>query len=155
MSRSLLVLLLAALPLVPVRSSLQAPSNQSPAAPQDPAAVTFATAAGLVLHAVKPGSTDAYEAAILALKDALARSDDPQTRALALAWRVFKASEPDAKSNTVYVHFIDPALPGVDYRPSLWLDTVLAGAPADLLARYRDAFAAPPAKLSLTELKKP
>ncbi len=57
------------------------------------------------------------------------------------------------KSSVIYVHWLDPVVTGVDYRPSLWLDKLLAGAPADLLAKYRDAFAVPPTKLSLTELR--
>jgi hypothetical protein len=42
----------------------------------------------------------------------------------------------------------------VDYRPSLWLDKLLDGAPPDLLSKYRDTFATPPTKLSLTPLRK-
>lgn len=121
---------------------------------QDPAAVIFATDVGMVLHAVKPGSDADYEAAILALKEAFALADDAETRTLAAGWRVFKASEPDAKASVIYVHWLDPAMAGVDYRPSLWLDKLLAGAPAEMLAKYRDAFAAAPTKLSLTELRK-
>jgi hypothetical protein len=132
----------------------QSPTNQSPSS-QDPAAVVFATEAGMVLHAVKPGSVADYEAAILQLKEALAKAEDSEVQALARGWRVYKATEPDAKSSVIFVHMLDPAMPGVDYRPSLWLDKLLNGAPADLLAKYRDAFAVPPSKLSLTELKKP
>ena len=109
----------------------------------------------MVLHAVKAGSAADYEAAILALKEALTRAGDAETQKLAKGWRIDKATEPDAKSSVIYVHLLDPAIPGADYRPSLWLDRLLAGAPADMLAKYRDAFAAPPTKLSLTELGKP
>ena len=131
----------------------QSPGNQSPAS-QDPAAILFTTGTGMVLHAIKPASAADYEAAMLALKDALAKADDAETRTLATGWRIFKATEADAKSSVIYVHWLDPAVPGVDYRPSLWLDKLLAGAPADLLAKYRDAFAVPPTKLSLTEVTK-
>jgi hypothetical protein len=133
----------------------QPPVNQSPATPQDPAAVVFNTETGMVLHAVKPGSEADYEAAIVTLKEALVKAEDAQTRKLAAAWRIYKATEPDAKSSVIYVHVLDPVIPGVDYRPSLWLDKLLAGAPADLLTKYRDAFAVAPTKLSLTEVKKP
>ena len=109
----------------------------------------------MVLHAVKAGSTGDYELAILALKDALAKAEDADTQKLAAGWRIYKAAETDAKSSVIYVHMIDPAVAGVDYRPSLWLDKLLAGAPVDLLSKYRDAFATPPAKLSLTEVRKP
>lgn len=108
----------------------------------------------MVLHAVKPDSVADYEAAILALKDALTRAGDPETQKVASGWRIYKATEADAKSSVIYVHLLDPAVPGADYRPSLWLDRLLAGAPADMLAKYREAFATPPTKLSLTELGK-
>lgn len=131
----------------------QSPDNQSPAQPQDPAAILFTTDAGLVLHAVKPGSEADYEGAILALRDALTAATDPDTQQVARGWRIYKATESDAKSSVIYVHWLDPVVVGVDYRPSLWLDRLLSGAPADLLAKYRDAFAMPPTKLSLTELR--
>ena len=131
----------------------QSPSNQSPASSDDPAAVLFTTDAGMVLHAVKPGGATDYELAILAMKDALSKAEDAETQKLAAAWRIYKATETDAKSSIIYVHLIDPVVPGVDYRPSLWLDKLLSGAPGELLVKYRDAFAVPPNKLSLTELK--
>jgi hypothetical protein len=139
-----------------------APSNQTPPADDagssittqtvDPAAVMFATDVGMVLHAIKPASVADYEAAIVALQTALSTSTDEEVRRVAAGWRVWKAMEPDAQANVIYVHTHLPTSPDVDYRPSLWLDQLLAGAPAELLAKYRDSFAAPPSKLSLTEL---
>lgn len=130
------------------------PQNQTPPAPvsADPSAVVFATGTGMMLHAIKPASVADYEAAIVALQQALSSADDPATREMASGWRVYKAAEPDAKGNAIYVHVLQPVAAGVDYRPSIWLDELLMGAPADLLAKYRDAFAAPPTRLSLTEL---
>ena len=126
-------------------------ANAASPAPLDPAAVIFATDVGLVLHAVKPASVTDYENAIVALQDALSKAEDPETRNVAAGWRVYKATELDAKANPLYVHMLLPATAGVDYRPSLWLDKLLDGAPAELLAKYRDAFAAPPSKLALVE----
>jgi hypothetical protein len=137
-------------------SSRQVQGNASPATlptptPADPAAVIFTTELGLVLHAVKPASVTDYEQAIVALQDALSKSDDPETQKVARGWRVYKAAELDAKSNPLYIHVLQPAVLGVDYRPSLWLDKLLAGAPPALLAKYRDSFAAPPSKLGLVD----
>lgn len=127
------------------------PGNATPAAQTDPAAIIFATNAGLILHAVKPGSVTDYENAIVALQEALAKSADEETQKIAAGWRVYKAVELDAKANPLYVHMLLPAAAGVDYRPSLWLDKLLEGAPPELLAKYRDAFAAPPSRLALVE----
>lgn len=101
---------------------------------------------------VKPALTKDYEAAIVALQDAFQKSNDAARRALAHGWRVYRATEPDAKGNVLYVHALVPAVAGVDYRPSLLLDELLEGAPPELLTKYRDALAGPPSKLSLTEL---
>lgn len=147
-------------PALFVLALLLASPAQEPAAPAaapaqpttDPAAAQFTTPAGLLLVAIKPDKTADYEAVIAALQAALQASDDPTRRAMARGWRVYRAAETDAKHNVLYVHALAPTVPGADYRPSLILDELLKGAPADLLAKYKDAFAAPPTKLSLTEL---
>ena len=131
----------------------QTPGNATPRSPgaQDQAAVTFTTDVGLLLVPVKPDKVADYEAALRALQRALSAAEDPNTRALASGWRVFKAVEMDAKAPALYVHLLNPVVPSADYRPSLWLDKMLAGAPPDLLAKYRDAFAGSPTKLALAE----
>ena len=118
----------------------------------DPARLTFAPGTtGLVLVPVKAARTADYEDVITALKTALAAAPEAD-RAMAAGWQVFKAKEPDARGNVIYVHALLPVVPGADYRPSILLDMLLKDAPVDLLARYKEAFAAPPSKLSLTEL---
>jgi hypothetical protein len=130
------------------------PGNATPGGPPtiDPGAATFVSAAGMMLVTVKPDKTADYEAVITALQEALARAEDEETRTLAAGWRVYKAIDLDAKANAIYIHVLDPLVTNTDYRPSLWLDKLLGGAPAELLAKYRDSFGAPPTKLSLTEL---
>ena len=125
------------------------PATTTPGA--DPASATFSTEQGLLLVAVKPDKVADYEAVIVALQDALAQSKDEDVRKLAAGWRVYKASDLDAKANAIYVHVLQPVVAGADYRPSLWLDKLLSGAPAELLAKYRDAFAAPPTRLPLVK----
>ena len=72
----------------------------------------------------------------------MSKAEDEPTRTLAAGWRVFKATDLDAKANAIYIHLLDPAIAETDYRPSLWLDKLLDGAPPELLSKYRDAFAA-------------
>lgn len=147
----LLALTLQAAPVPPAQSEPQAPA--APAAPSpDPAAVQFATPVGLVLVPVKAALVKDFEAAIAALQEAFQKNSDPTRRAMAQGWRVYRATEPDAKGNVLYIYAIVPVVPDVDYRPSLLLDELLAGAPPELLTKYRDALAGPPSKLSLTEL---
>lgn len=139
-------------PAIQTTPGNQSAGNVTVTQTADPAAVTFSTNSGMVLHAVKPASVSDYEAAIVALQDAFAKSNDEDVKRVAAGWRVWKAAETDAKANVIYVHILQPAAANVDYRPSLWLDRLLAGAPAELLAKYRDSFAVAPSKLSLTEL---
>lgn len=131
------------------------PGNTTPGAPTvDPGAATFLSPLGMMVVTVKPDKTADYEAVIVALQEALSKAEDDATRTLAAGWRVFKATDLDAKSNAIYIHLLDPAISATDYRPSLWLDKLLSGAPAELLGKYRDSFGAPPTKLSLIELAK-
>lgn len=125
------------------------PAQAAAAAPADPARLVFAPGTtGLVLVVVKATRTADYEAVIAALKTALA--DAPETdRAMAAGWQVFKAKEPDAKGNTVYVHWVPTPQADADYRPSLVLDRLSAALPEALLVKYRDALAGPPSRLSL------
>ena len=127
------------------------PLNASPSQSVDPAAVTFAEETGLVVVSVKPDKTADYEAVIRALQDGLSKATSERFRALAQSWRVFKAAEGDAKANAVYIHIIHPVVAGADYRPSLVLDEILAGASAEMLAKYRDAIASGPNKLGMKE----
>ena len=144
-------------PAPPQPATNQAPGNQSSSATvqptaTDPATITFSTAIGLIVVPVHAGKTADYEAAIVALQETLSKAEDPETRAMAAGWRVFKSADTDAKSNALYIHVLAPVVAGVDYRPSLWLDKLLGGAPPELLAKYRDAFAGAPSKLGLVEL---
>ena len=134
-------------------STNQTPANASPPAPisADPAGVTFGSDIGLLLVTVSPAKRADYEAVIIALQEALAKSQDADVRTVAAGWRIYKVAEADAKANVLYVHAMLPAIRGVDYRPSLWLDKLLGGAPPELLAKYRDAFVGAPSKLSLVE----
>ena len=131
----------------------QTPANQSPAqvTPVDPASSHFTTEAGLLLVTIKPASVADYELVIRTLQEALSKDTEPKRLQAAKGWRVFKAAEADAKGNHVFIHVMMPALANFDYRPSLLIDELVKELAADLLARYQDAFAAPPTKLSLTE----
>ena len=101
------------------------------------------------VHAAR---TADYEAVIVALQDALSKAEDPEIRTLASGWRVFKSTETGPKANALYIHLLTPAVPGADYRPSLWLDKLLGGASPELLTKYRDAIAGAPSKLGLVEV---
>lgn len=127
----------------------QTPQPPAAPAPADPARLTFpAGASGLVLVVVKADRTADYEAVIAALK-AQAEKADEAARRLLLGWQVFKAREADAKGNAVYVHWLPTPSAEVDYRPSVVLDRLAATLPDGFLAKYRDAIAGGPNRLTL------
>ncbi len=127
------------------------PEPQS-SAPTDPSRMSFpAGTSGLVLVLVKADRTADYEAVLLALRTAL-QSAPESARAMAATWQVFKAQEPDAKGNVVYVHWIPSPAADADYRPSVVLDRLAASLPESLLVKYRDAIVGAPARLSLDAL---
>lgn len=159
-------LLAAAQAVAPPPITTPAPASQtvSPAAPQtatpvkpvvapspDPASSHFLSEAGALLVAVKPASVADYEQVIRALQEAMSKQTEPIKVAAAKGWRIFKAAEPDAKGNQLYVHLMLPAVTGFDYRPSLLLDELVQEVASELLGKYQDAFALPPSKLNLTE----
>lgn len=155
------VWLLTAAAIVQAATPAQAPTTQPPAVPPaaqppapspDPAASTFSTGVGLLLVPVKADKAADYEAVMAALQTAFSASADPGRRAVAQGWRVFKAAEADAKGNVLYVHALLPVVPGIDYRPSLWLDQLMQEAPTELLAKYKEALAGSPTRLSLAEV---
>jgi hypothetical protein len=106
---------------------------------------------GVVLVAIKPDRTEDYEAMIRALHEALAGAE-PAARRIGEGWRVYKATDADAKGNALYVHVVATPVGGVDYRPSVVLSALVRDLPADLLIKYRDAFAGAATRLSLTLL---
>ena len=105
----------------------------------------------MVLVAVKPDRTADYEAMIRALHEALAGAD-PAARRIGEGWRIYKAADTDAKGNALYVHLVTTPLADADYRPSVVLAGLVRDLPADLLVKYRDAFAGATTRLSLTLL---
>ena len=129
----------------------QAPVTEKPAPPADPASSQFTADAGLLLVTIKPTALADYELVIRTVQEALAKDTDPQRKAAATGWRVFKATEADAKGNPIFIHVMMPAVPKFDYRPSLLIDELVKDLAPDLLTKYQDAFAAPPTKLNLNE----
>jgi hypothetical protein len=75
----------------------------------------FASDAGLVLNFIKPDKTGDFEAVIARLKEALAKSANPERKQQAASWKVFKSPEPATGGNALYVFVMDPSVKGADY----------------------------------------
>ncbi len=101
------MILLLALGLALAQAVAPPSGNQSPAQ-VTPAGRSgssqFTAEAGLLLVTIKPAAIADYELVIRTLQEALAKDTDPQRKAAAKGWRVFKAAEADPKGNPIYVH---------------------------------------------------
>jgi hypothetical protein len=77
----------------------------------------FASDAGMILNFIKPDKTADFEAVLVKLKEALAKSEKPERKTQAASWRVFKSPDP-AGANVLYVFIMDPAVKDADYQVS-------------------------------------
>ncbi len=101
----------------------------------------FAADGAMVLHFIKPDKVADFEMVIAKLKEALAKSDKPERKQQAAAWKVFKSPDP-AGANVLYVFVIDPAVKGADYQVSNLIGEAFTGAEAnDILTKYAGAYA--------------
>jgi hypothetical protein len=94
---------------------------QAPAAGQAPAAAPAAPAqrqfngdGGIVLHYIVAEKAPDFEAAMLKVKEALAKSTKPERKQQAASWKVFKAG-PGPTGTVLYAFVIDPSLKQADY----------------------------------------
>jgi hypothetical protein len=56
-----------------------------------------------------------FELVIAYLQAAFAKSANPQVRAQAAGWRMYKAAEPGPNNTVLYVFWFDPTVTGSDY----------------------------------------
>lgn len=127
----------------------QPPATPQPATPAQPAAAqpapapeekpTFTGAAGVLLVQIKPEKTADYEAMVAKLKDALAKSEKPERKAMAKGWKVYKAAEPMA-GNTLYVHVIEPTAPGDYANPLRIISEVFPTEVGDIYTKVKEGF---------------
>jgi hypothetical protein len=150
----------------------QQPTTQQPTTPAPPgspavpapvvppaqlAARTFTAPTGMVFHAVRAERVVDFETVVGYLQSALEKSADPQVRAQAKGWRVFKATEPGPNGTVLYAFLLDPAVPAADYA----LGPILSDAYPDQIERiwklYQGALAGPGSQtlLNLTPVQPP
>jgi hypothetical protein len=115
------------------------PAGGAQAAPEKAENPTFNAPAGLLLVQIKPDKTADYEAMITKLKDALTKSEKPERKAMAKAWKVFKATEP-AAGNTLYVHVIDATAPGDYTNPLRIISEVFPTEVQDIYTKVKEGF---------------
>ena len=93
----------------------------------------FTAGAGVILHFVRPGGESAFEETLARAAEALAAGDSEESRRQAEGWSTWRAEEPLAGGDVLYVSWIDPVAPGADY----WIPGILGEAfPAEAQELY-------------------
>lgn len=93
----------------------------------------FTAGAGVILHFVRPGGESAFEETLALAAEALAAGDSEESRRQAEGWSTWRAEEPLAGGDVLYVSWIDPVAPGADY----WIPGILGEAfPAEAQELY-------------------
>ena len=125
----------------------QPPAAAAPAAPAGPK-LGFKTPAGLLLVQVKADQTATFEEMMSKIQTGVATSSDPDTKSQAGSWKYYKAAEPAAGGNIMYIVLIEPAKPNVEYQFLEVLNKTLTDeqkrdpATQDMYKRYAGAIAA-------------
>ena len=117
-----------------------APAGQAAATPTQR---NFTSDAGMILNFIKPDKTADFEEVMGKLKEAMMKSTNPQRKAQAAGWKIFKSVEPGAGGVVVYVFIVDPNVKGADYQVSNLLVEGLGNnkETQDLYAKYAGAYA--------------
>jgi hypothetical protein len=123
----------------------QPPAEQQPAQPKEPR-VSFKGDAGVLLFTIKGDQTAAFEELAGKVKEALAKSEDPIRKQQLEGWKVYKAAEPAAGGNALYILLADPAVKGAEYDPIMILVEALGkdyATPENqaMMKRFADVFA--------------
>src|SRR5262245_27430979 len=132
-----------ALGMLVVLLSGAAVQAQTPPAGQAQAvsnARVFPNDAGMVLNFIKQDKVADFEMVMGKLKEALAKSENPQRKQRAASWKVFKSADP-AGTNVLYVYVIDPVVKGADYQVSNIIAEAFPAEANDILKTYADAYA--------------
>lgn len=102
----------------------------------------FASDAGIMFKFIKADRTADFEATVGRLKEALARSPNPERREQARSWRVFRAAQSATNGDAVYVFEFNPPVPGADYTVSRILEEAFPAEAQSLFRRYADSSSA-------------
>ena len=68
-----------------------------------------------MFNTVRPERVADFELLLAEVQQALSRSTNPATQAMAKGWRFFKAAEPGPNGVVLFVFVVDPVVPGEDY----------------------------------------
>lgn len=109
--------------------------------PAEPPRFTLSGDAALVTMLIKSDRTADFEFVLNKLKEALAKSENPQRRQQAAGWKVFKANTPGPNNTVAYMFRIDPVIKGAEYDITMLIAEVFPVEVQEIFQKYKDAFA--------------
>lgn len=103
----------------------------------------------LITVLIKQDRTADFEMVLNKVKEALAKSENPQRKQQAAGWVVFKGAQP-YQGNATYIMRIDPIVNGAEYDLMRIIAEVFPVEVQEIFAKYKDAFAG----RAITEMKR-
>jgi len=142
--------------LPPVAAPPAAPgtpgAQPAPLPPAVPASRKFTSDGGVIFNVIKPDKTADFEAVMGRVKEALAKSDNPKRKQMALSWRVFKGLEAGPGGNVVYIFWFDPPVKDEDYSITQILSDGFPNEAQDLWSKFTQCFANGQVMLNLQQV---
>jgi len=110
---------------------------------QAPTPYVFPGGAGLVLNFVKADKTAEWEAMIEKIVEAMKASENPQRKAQAAAWKIFKSTEQPVKEAVLYFWRLENAPTDAEYSMVKILQELFPKEAAAMYKEYSDAYVPP------------
>jgi hypothetical protein len=123
-----------------------------PPPPAVPASRKFTSDAGVIFNVIKPDKGPDFEAVMARVKEALAKSDNPKRKQMALSWRVFKGVEAGAGGNLIYLFWFDPPVKDEDYQITAILGEAFPDQLQELWAKFQACFVNGQTMLNLSQV---
>jgi len=106
----------------------------------------------MIINVIKPDKTADFEAVMARVKEALAKSDNPKRKQMALSWRVFKGLESGPGGNYVYIFWFDPPVKDEDYQITSILGEAFPNELQDLWSKFQQSFVSGQTMLNLQQI---
>jgi hypothetical protein len=140
-------------PATPAVPATQVPGTVPVApVPSVPASRMFTAEAGVMFSVIYPAKVADFEAVMLRIKEALAKSTDPKRKQQALGWRVLKGVETGPGGNVVYMSFFDPPVKDAEYSVTDILREAFPNEAQDLWSKYTACFVSGQVMLNLKQI---
>ena len=103
-------------------------------APGAPSAFVFPSGFALVINVIKADKTSDWESVMNKIKEGMQKSDKPERKAQANAWKIFKVGAPGPNGSTLYFWRFEGAAPDADFSVSKLMQELF---PSDAVALYK------------------